>query len=73
MREKMETNGMMDFDYCIHTYMLKNRKAEVYKVKDNFGIRMYENNVWMKDQIIKNHSEGYAENAAENYVFRVNS
>ncbi len=66
-----EITAMITFDNLLSTYIHDNRKAEVHRVGQSFGIRMYENNVWMKDEVIEKHSESYSENAAENYVFGI--
>ena len=64
---------MIQFDEMIHTYQLDNRKAEVGVLKEKraFGIRMWENNIHQRDELFEGHSEEYAENAAENYVFGI--
>ena len=48
--------------------MFNNRKAEVWHTGKSYGLRMYENNVWQKDEVYEKHSESYAEDAADNYV-----
>lgn len=62
---------MIQFDILVSTYQQDNRKAEVHVVDKSYGIRMYENNVWQTDELFKDHSEQYAENAAENYVLGI--
>lgn len=62
---------MIEFDEIIHTYMKDKRKAEVGIIRGVYGLRMWENQVWMKDELFKGHSEQYAEDAADNYVFGI--
>ena len=64
---------MIQYDELLHEYSNEDRKCEVW-VKDGvFGIRKFQDNVWQEDKLIENHNEMYAENAAENWVLRVNS
>ena len=53
------------------------RKAEVFKDKYHFGVRMYEKEskawgygqwVLKRTELLKNHNEYYAQDLAENYV-----
>jgi len=74
--ENNNNNTMIQFDEKIHDYENDNLKAEVHIKKDlanrsTFGIRMFNNNVWVKDELFDGYSEMYAENAAENYVFGI--
>ena len=62
---------IIEFDEILHSYMNENKKAEVGIRNGTFGIRMWKNNVWLKDELYKGHSEIYAENAAENYVLGI--
>ena len=62
---------MIQFDEMIHTYQLDNKKAEVGVKDGSFGIRMWKNNVYQRDELYEGHSEAYAESAAENYVFGI--
>tara|TARA_B100001996_G_scaffold85075_1_gene62796 strand:+ start:405 stop:602 length:198 start_codon:yes stop_codon:yes gene_type:complete len=63
---------MIQFDEMIHEYLNNNRRAEVGVTRDgSFGIRMWENNVFKRDELYEGKSETWAENAAENYVFGV--
>lgn len=64
-------NEMIQFDEMIHTYMNDNLKAEVGVINKSFGIRMWKDNVWVKDELYEGHSETYAEDAADNYVLGV--
>ena len=68
---KMNNGGMIEFDEMYHEFRHENRKAEVGKLDGGGGIRMWENQVWQKDELIPGHNELYAENAAENYVFGI--
>ena len=47
---------------------IKETKADVGRSGDSWGVRFYEDNLWIKDELYKNKSESYAENHAENYV-----
>ena len=62
---------MIQFDEMIHTYQLDNKKAEVGVKDGSFGIRMWKNNVYQRDELYEGHSESYAEDAADNYVFGI--
>ena len=66
-----EITAMITFDNLLSTYIHDNRKAEVHRVGQDYGIRMFENNVWMKDEMMTGHTEQYAEDAADNYVFGI--
>lgn len=44
------------------------RRALVYKLKNQWVIEMYINSKKHGEKIIENHSEQYAEDAAENWV-----
>jgi|TARA_B110000285_G_scaffold102395_1_gene116540 hypothetical protein len=73
MKESMNTSEvkMMVFDSLLHIFKMGDRTAEVYKKDQNYGLRMYINKIWQKDEIIEGHTEQYAEDAAENYVFGI--
>lgn len=62
---------MIQFDEMLHTFIKGNRKAEVGVKNGSFGIRMWEDAIFQKDEIYKGHSEQYAEDAADNYVFGI--
>ena len=62
---------MIQFDDILHTFINGNRKAEVGVRAGVFGLRMWENQIWQKDELYENHSEAYAEDAADNYVFGI--
>ncbi len=68
----METN-MKVFQYINSQYWSddKKRKADVGRSGDSWGVRFYEDNMWIKDEIYKGKSEVYAENAAENYALGI--
>ena len=38
------------------------------EVETRGGVRFYEDNMWIKDELYKGNSESYAEDFAENYV-----
>ena len=62
---------MIEFDDILHTYMNGNRKAEVGIKNGTYGIRMWENQIWQEDELMKGYSESYVEDAADNYVFGI--
>ena len=68
-----DEQGMKQFDHLLHQYWSddKSKKAEVYLTDQGYGCRYYEDNMWKKDIVYKNHSESYAESAAENYVLGI--
>ena len=66
-----ENNGMITFDQILHEFQMNNRRCEVGVVDGKFGIRMWENKLWMKDEMMTGHTEQYAEDAADNYVFGI--
>ncbi len=56
----------------LHTYVNGEKRAEVWRTQDGrFGCRFWKNNVHQTDEIYEGHSEEYAEDAAENYVFGI--
>jgi len=56
----------------LHTFMNDNLKAEVWKTTDgHYGCRFWRDKVWLKDEVYKDRSESYAEDAADNYVMGV--
>jgi len=62
-----------------HTFQEGDRTAEVWKTtKGEWATRHYDKHggkasVWVEDIVHKGHSEVWAENAAENWVMRINS
>lgn len=66
-----ESVGMITFDQILHEFQMNNRRCEVGVVDGKFGIRMWENKLWMKDEMMTGHTEQYAEDAADNYVFGI--
>ncbi len=62
---------IIQFDKILHSFTNENKKAEVGVKNGSYGIRMWKDNVWQKDELYKGHSEIYAENAAENYVLGI--
>jgi hypothetical protein len=65
--------GMKVFQDMNHQFWGDNngRKADVGKTGDSWGVRFYKDSMWVKDEVYKNKSEEYAENAAENYVLGI--
>ena len=68
-----DEQGMIQFDHLLHQYWSddKSKKAEVYVTDQGYGCRYYENHMWKNDVMYKDHSESYAESAAENYVLGI--
>ena len=58
----------MEKPILLHSYWRDKRKAEVYKYHDHYIVRCYYGDEMLGTRIIKEHSERYAEDAAENYV-----
>jgi hypothetical protein len=62
-----------------HTYQHEDRTAEVWKtINGHWATRYYDKrggkaSVWVEDVVHKGKSERWAEDAAENWVFKVNS
>ena len=56
----------------LHEFRNGDRWSQVYRTHEgNFLIRMFHNQVWIEDRLIKNHSESYAEDCAENFVLGI--
>jgi len=62
----MAVNREQD-DLC-HIFRGNKRIAKVYKASEGYEVDLYENDVLLKSLIIHEHSEGYAEDCAENWV-----
>ena len=56
----------MNFIEELHTYIHEGREARVYKAEYGYGVRFFEDNLWIKDEVYTEHSEQYAEDAADN-------
>lgn len=56
-----------------HTYVNGDRRADVVRKMPGgvWGIEMLKNNTFYKRELYEGHSENYAEDAAENYVFGI--
>jgi|TARA_B100001093_G_scaffold427157_1_gene421381 hypothetical protein len=63
--------SIKNFQEYLHTFMHEKKEARVYKAERGFGCRFFEDNVWVKDEVYTEHSEQYAEDAAENYVLGI--
>ena len=63
--------SIINFIEELHTYMHEGREARVYKAEHGFGVRFFEDNLWIKDEVYTEHSEQYAEDAADNYVLGI--
>lgn len=56
----------------IHEFRHEDRWSQVFVTREgNFIIRMFHNQVWIEDRLIKDHSESYAEDCAENFVLGI--
>tara|TARA_Y100001937_G_scaffold127805_1_gene201197 strand:- start:585 stop:782 length:198 start_codon:yes stop_codon:yes gene_type:complete len=56
----------------LHEFRKGTRWAQVYRTNEgNYLVRMFDNQIWQEDRLIKDHSERYAEDCAENYVLGV--
>ena len=53
------------------SYVQGDLKAETININGNWGCDYYSNSEFIKTEVYKGHSELYAENAAENYVFGI--
>ena len=56
---------------AISTFVMDSLRADTICKKGNWGIRMLKNGQLVKEEYYKGHSECYAEDAAENYVFGI--
>ena len=62
-----------------HTFQHGDRTAEVWKTMNGeWATRYYDKHggtasIWVEDVVHKGHNEIWAENAAENWVMRINS
>ena len=53
------------------TYIDGNLRADVIKIDNHWGCRLYKNGEVVKTEFYRGHNEMYAENAAENYVLGI--
>ena len=53
------------------TYVDGDRRADVIKLDNHWGCRLWEEGELVKTEFYKGHSEMYAENAAENWVLGI--
>ena len=59
-------------DEPLHEFRNNDRWSQVYRTQEgNYLIRMFHKQVWIEDRLIKNHSESYAEDCAENFVLGI--
>ena len=69
---KIERKRMTEVYLKHHVYWQDNRRAEVFRTKNgDWGVRYFKNKKWLLDEIYREHSEFYAENAAENFVLGI--
>lgn len=73
MNKQGHNSGMKVFQYIASQYWSddRKRKADVGRSGDSWGVRYYQDNLWVKDELYKGHSESYAEDAAENYTLGI--
>ena len=55
----------------LSTFMKGDKKAETFKKDGHYGAIFYENGERVAEELYTGHSECYAEDAAENYVFGI--
>lgn len=56
----------------IHEFRHEDRWSQVFVTREgSFIVRMFHNQVWIEDRLIKDHSESYAEDCAENFVLGI--
>lgn len=53
------------------TYVDGELRADVIKLDNHWGCRLYKDNKIVKTEFYRGHSEAYAEDAAENYVLGI--
>jgi hypothetical protein len=53
------------------TYVDGNKRADVIKLDNHWGCRLYKDGELKKTEFYRGHSEAYAEDAAENYVLGI--
>ena len=51
-----------------HIFRGRNRVAKVYNTESGFEVELYENDKLIETRELYKHSEGYAEDCAENWV-----
>ena len=56
---------------AISTFVVDSLRADTIYKDGNWGIRMFKNGRPVKEEYYQGHSECYAEDAAENYVFGI--
>jgi hypothetical protein len=59
---------MMTTSTELHYYERDDRMAKVFRSYEGHYVEFYKNNVLVERRELYEHSEEYAENAAENYV-----
>lgn len=53
------------------SYVNGDLQADTIKVGEDWGCAFYKNGEFIKTEVYKGHSESYAEDAADNYVFGI--
>lgn len=64
-------NGSVKLKEVYSTYVNDSLRADTIKLNSDWGCDFYKNNHLLKTEIYKGHSEYYAEDAAENYIFGI--
>jgi hypothetical protein len=55
----------------LSSFTKDNLKAETFKKDGHYGATFFENDTKIAEELYTGHSESFAENAAENYVFGI--
>lgn len=55
----------------MHSYMQDNKTAKVFLTNEGYEVDYYEGKTLLKSEPLHNHSESYAEDAADNYVMGI--
>jgi|TARA_R110002074_G_scaffold356074_6_gene528173 hypothetical protein len=54
-----------------HTYQQADKMAKVFLTNEGFEVDFYKDKTLLKTEPMHDHSEGYAEDAADNYVMGI--
>ena len=67
-KERLMTNKVK---IAYSSYANGDLRADTIKVGNDWGCDFYKSGEFIKSELYKGHSESYAEDAAENYVFGI--
>lgn len=67
--KEQEMTGKVKISYS--SYANGDLRADTIKVGNDWGCDFYKSGEFIKSELYKGHSESYAEDAAENYVFGI--